>query len=98
MTNSIRRSPLGELVSHIQSNQQIDSKFDAIALHQFDALIQVFAEHWWRVVFEPACQARIARRSFERKRARCCGVHEVTLPRNGPEVDLQLSRCLQHDT
>jgi hypothetical protein len=31
---------LAELIDHVQPPRQIDSHFDAVTLHQFDALIQ----------------------------------------------------------
>jgi hypothetical protein len=37
---------LAEVIDQIQPARQIDSHFDAVTLHQFDALIESFAEHW----------------------------------------------------
>src|SRR5207248_9137412 len=66
----IRRLPLAELIHGVQPAQQIDSQIDAIPLHQFNALIQAFAKHRWRVTFEPMRQTRITRLSYKYRRVR----------------------------
>ena len=67
VTKAGRGSPVTELLNYIQPAQQIDSQVNAITLHQFNTLIQAFAEQRWRVIFEQVGQSRMARRSVKRR-------------------------------
>jgi hypothetical protein len=73
-------------------------RFDAVTLHQFDALVQSFTEHRRRVFFEVLYQARIARPYLKRLRVGEWRVHEITLSRNKLQVGLQLLRGLLCDS
>jgi hypothetical protein len=67
------------MIDHVQPARQIDSHFDAVTLHQFDALIQSFTEHLAvDIPLGTSARRGIAWLHLKRLRVGEWRVHEVT--------------------